>query len=115
MHWVFAEQLNKLTGVCEFAGIETADVAIELQKLLYKNPNEQVCLLGVYADKFTLTGDRCTSGHGVYLELLNLHDDPRRSLNGAMFVGSIQIFKGSSKKIQAARLRLYHWRFSSRT
>jgi hypothetical protein len=85
-NWVFAEQLNKLTGVREFAGIETADVAIELQKLLCKNPNEQVCLLGVYADKTTLTGDGRTSGHGVYLELLNLHEDPRRSLNGAMLV-----------------------------
>ena len=109
VHWVFAEQLNKLTGVREFAGIETADVAIELQKLLCKNPKEQVCLLGLYADKTALSGDGRTSGHGVYLEFLNLHTGARHSLNGPMFVGSIPIFKGSSKKIQAARLRLYHW------
>jgi len=109
VHWVFAEQLNKLTGAREFAGIETADVAIELQKLLCKNPKEHVCLLGLYADKTALSGDGRTSGHGVYLEFLNLHTGARHELNGPMFVGSIPIFKGSSKKIQAARLRLYHW------
>ena len=108
MHWDSAIEMNE-DGKRTFSGWWTGNAALAAQKRFCSDgQGKKVVSVALYTDKSNLSGD---SRHGVYpvvLDILNRDAKGRRSLTGPILVGLIPMFHGTSPKIAAARLELWH-------
>jgi hypothetical protein len=108
MHWDSAMEMNE-DGKRTFSGWWTGNAALAAQKRFCSDgQGKKVVSVALYTDKSNLSGD---SRHGVYpvvLDILNRDAKGRRSLTGPILVGLIPMFHGTSPKIAAARLELWH-------
>ena len=109
MHWDSAIEMNE-DGKRTFSGWWTGNAALAAQERFCSDgQGKKVVSVALYTDKANLSAD---SRHGVYpavIEILNQEEEGRRSLTGPMLVGLIPMFHGTSQKIAAARLELWHW------
>ena len=93
-----------------FSGWWTGNAALAAQQRFCSDgQGKKVVSVAVYTDKANLSADSRHSVYPAVIEILNQDAEGRRSLTGPMLVGLIPIFHGTSQKIAAARLELWHW------
>jgi hypothetical protein len=108
VHWHCAVQKNE-DGERQYAEFHTGDAALCAQARFCQSSKEHLLAVAIYADKATLGGDSRHDYYGVMLDLLNQHDDERRSLSGPILIGMIPVFHGTGKKTAEARMKVWQW------